>query len=105
MSYGSREKRYIQTPHFKPVFKYDARLILTKLANDISYGLYAIGDINPNQYNAGLSHTPCDVKGQKNYIWSVREMTELLKMLYKKLITLQNYCTKQGIDVCLRLEN
>lgn len=44
--YDSREKRYFQTPQFKPVFEHDARRTLTKLANDISDGFDAIGDIH-----------------------------------------------------------
>ncbi len=46
LSYDSREKRYFQTPQFKPVFEHDARRTLTKLANDISDGFDAIGDIH-----------------------------------------------------------
>ncbi|WP_334018295.1 WYL domain-containing protein [Alteromonas sp. S015] len=46
LTYDSREKRYCQTPEFKPVFEQDASRTLTKLANDISDGFDAIGDIH-----------------------------------------------------------
>ena len=46
LSYDSRERRYFQTPEFKPVFENDARRTLTKLAKDISDGYDAIGDIH-----------------------------------------------------------
>mgnify|MGYP006405238769 CR=1 FL=1 len=46
LKYDAREKRYFQTPAFKPVFGHDARRTLTKLANDISDGFDAIGDIH-----------------------------------------------------------
>jgi hypothetical protein len=44
--YSSREKRYFQTEHFKPLFDHDAKRTLVKLANDISDGFDAIGDIH-----------------------------------------------------------
>ncbi|MBO1254886.1 WYL domain-containing protein [Alteromonas sp. 5E99-2] len=43
--YDSTEKRYFQTADFKPVFGYDAKRTLTRLANNISDGFDAIGDI------------------------------------------------------------
>lgn len=46
LSYDSREKRYFQTSEFKPVFEHDASRTLTKLANDVSDGFDAIGDIH-----------------------------------------------------------
>ena len=46
LSYSTVDKRYYQTPQFKPVFEHDARRTLTKLANDISDGFDAIGDIH-----------------------------------------------------------
>ena len=46
LSYNTVDKRYYQTPQFKPVFEHDARRTLTKLANDISDGFDAIGDIH-----------------------------------------------------------
>lgn len=46
LSYDSREKRYFQTDQFKPVFEHDAQRTLVKLANDISDGFDAIGDIH-----------------------------------------------------------
>ncbi|RDV28941.1 WYL domain-containing protein [Alteromonas aestuariivivens] len=46
LSYDSREKRYLQTTEFKPVFEHDAKITLTKLANNISDGFDAIGDIH-----------------------------------------------------------
>ena len=46
LTYDTADKRYYQTPDFKPVFEHDARRTLTKLANDISDGFDAIGDIH-----------------------------------------------------------
>ncbi|HCA75007.1 MAG TPA: WYL domain-containing protein [Alteromonas sp.] len=46
LEYDSREKRYFQTSQFKPLFEHDAQRTLTKLANDISDGFDAIGDIH-----------------------------------------------------------
>lgn len=46
LTYDTAEKRYFQTPAFKPVFEHDAKRTLTKLANDISDGFDAIGDIH-----------------------------------------------------------
>lgn len=46
LAYDTADKRYYQTPLFKPVFEHDARRTLTKLANDISDGFDAIGDIH-----------------------------------------------------------
>lgn len=50
-------KQYFQTKTFKPLFKHDARKTLVKLANNITDGFDAIGDINfpveaPSQLNA-----------------------------------------------------
>ena len=49
-------KQYFQTKKFKPLFKLDARKTLVKLANNITDGFDAIGDINfpveaPSQLN------------------------------------------------------
>ena len=49
-------KMYCQTKQFKPLFKHDARKTLVKLANNITDGFDAIGDINfpvdaPSQLN------------------------------------------------------
>ncbi|MBN7824279.1 WYL domain-containing protein [Bowmanella dokdonensis] len=49
-------KRYLQTQTFRPLFEHDARKTLMKLANDISDGFDAIGDIRfpveaPSQLN------------------------------------------------------
>lgn len=49
-------KMYFQMKQFKPLFKLDARKTLVKLANDITDGFDAIGDINfpvdaPSQLN------------------------------------------------------
>lgn len=44
--YDPREKRYFQTENFIPVFEHDAKRTLVKLANDISDGFDAIGDIH-----------------------------------------------------------
>jgi hypothetical protein len=61
---------------------------MNQVAQDIDYGLYykstSVADIIPYQYSADLSHRPCGVKGQKDYIWPDREMTKLLNTLDKK---------------------
>ncbi|MBT3136694.1 WYL domain-containing protein [Alteromonas sp. ALT199] len=44
--YDPREKRYFQTENFVPVFEHDAKRTLVKLANDISDGFDAIGDVH-----------------------------------------------------------
>ena len=44
--YDPREKRYFQTENFIPVFEHDAKRTLVKLANDISDGFDAIGDLH-----------------------------------------------------------
>ena len=44
--YDPREKRYFQTDSFVPVFEHDAKRTLVKLANDISDGFDAIGDVH-----------------------------------------------------------
>ena len=44
--YDPREKRYFQTESFISVFEHDAKRTLVKLANDISDGFDAIGDIH-----------------------------------------------------------
>ena len=46
LSYDASEKRYFQTPEFKPLFEHDATRTLVKLANDISDGFDAIGDMH-----------------------------------------------------------
>ncbi|OUS23571.1 WYL domain-containing protein [Thalassotalea sp. 42_200_T64] len=56
LDYDSKQKKYFQTANFKPVFNHDARKTLVKLANNISDGFDAIGDINfpvdaPSQLN------------------------------------------------------
>ena len=56
LNYDSKQKKYFQTAQFKPVFKHDARTTLVKLANNISDGFDAIGDISfpvdaPSQLN------------------------------------------------------
>jgi hypothetical protein len=56
LDYDSKQKKYFQTTNFKPVFNHDARKTLVKLANNISDGFDAIGDINfpvdaPSQLN------------------------------------------------------
>jgi hypothetical protein len=45
LTYSPIEKRYLQTPDFKPLFEHDARKTLVKLANNISDGFDIIGDI------------------------------------------------------------
>ncbi|MDN4504422.1 WYL domain-containing protein [Alteromonadaceae bacterium BrNp21-10] len=44
--YDANAKRYFQGNTFHPLFEHDPRKTLTKLANDISDGFDAIGDIN-----------------------------------------------------------
>ncbi|WP_088330395.1 WYL domain-containing protein [Lacimicrobium sp. SS2-24] len=46
MKYDAREKRYCQCASFRPLFEHDAQRTLLKLANDISDGFDAIGDIH-----------------------------------------------------------
>ena len=46
LNYDSREKRYFQTERFHPLFEHDAKRTLVKLANDISDGFDATGDIH-----------------------------------------------------------
>lgn len=46
LRYDAREKRYFQTDDFVPLFEHDAKRTLMKLANDISDGFDAIGDIH-----------------------------------------------------------
>ena len=43
--YDNKQKRYFQTDQFKPVFEHNAERTLVKLANDISDGFDAIGDV------------------------------------------------------------
>lgn len=43
--YDHQLKRYFQTDGFQPVFEHDAKRTLVKLANDISDGFDAIGDV------------------------------------------------------------
>lgn len=54
--FDNQAKYYFQTKSFKPVFQLDARKTLVKLANNITDGFDAIGDINfpveaPSQLN------------------------------------------------------
>lgn len=56
MAYDNTEKKYFLTNSFKPLFKHDAKRTLIKLANDISDGFDAIGDVDfpveqPSQLN------------------------------------------------------
>lgn len=46
LRYHTAEKRYFQTEQFQPVFEHDATRTLVKLANDISDGFDAIGDVD-----------------------------------------------------------
>lgn len=46
LNYDSKQKKHFQTTNFKPVFNHDAQKTLVKLANNISDGFDAIGDIN-----------------------------------------------------------
>ncbi len=58
---------------------------MNQVAQEIDYGLYykstSVADISPYRYSADLSHRPCGVKGQKDYIWPDREMAQLLNKL------------------------
>lgn len=54
--FDNKAKYYFQTKQFKPLFQLDARKTLVKLANNITDGFDAIGDINfpveaPSQLN------------------------------------------------------
>lgn len=56
MELENSTKQYLQTKTFKPLFKHDAKKTLIKLANDITDGFDAIGDISfpidaPSQLN------------------------------------------------------
>jgi hypothetical protein len=56
LDYDAKLKKYFQSSGFQPVFRHDARTTLVKLANNISDGFDAIGDINfpvdaPSQLN------------------------------------------------------
>ncbi len=56
LTYDNATKRYFQTKDFKPLFKHDPRKTLAKLANQISDGFDAVGDIDfpvdaPSQLN------------------------------------------------------
>lgn len=46
LSYDTKQKRYFQTEQFQPLFEHDAKRTLVKLANDISDGFDAIGDVH-----------------------------------------------------------
>ena len=46
LEYDTTQRRYLQTPSFTPLFEHDAQRTLTKLANDISDGFDAVGDIH-----------------------------------------------------------
>jgi hypothetical protein len=58
---------------------------MNQVAQEIDYGLYykatSVADISPYRFSADLSHRPCGVKGQKDYIWPDREMRSLLSRL------------------------
>jgi hypothetical protein len=56
MDYDAKEKKYLQAANFQPLFKHDPRKTLVKLANQITDGFDAIGDIEfpveaPSQLN------------------------------------------------------
>jgi hypothetical protein len=46
LKYDTKEKRYFQTEHFAALFDHDAVRTLVKLANDISDGFDAVGDVH-----------------------------------------------------------
>ena len=58
---------------------------MNQIAQDIDYGLSytntVVSDISPYRYSAELSHRPCTVKGQKDYLWPDKAMTELLNSM------------------------
>ncbi|BFT29957.1 YafY family protein [Alteromonas sp. D210916BOD_24] len=56
--YDPREKRYFQTEGFSPLFEHDAKRTLVKLANDISDGFDAIGDLHFPVESASSLNTP-----------------------------------------------
>lgn len=56
MEYNAKEKKYLQTSKFKPLFTHDPRKTLVKLSQQISDGFDAIGDVTfpveaPSQLN------------------------------------------------------
>lgn len=56
LKYDAKEKKYLQTSSFKPLFNHDPRKTLVKLSNQITDGFDAIGDITfpveaPSQLN------------------------------------------------------
>ena len=56
LEYDVKQKRYFQTSEFKPLFDHDAKRSLIKLANDISDGFDAIGDLHfPVEAPSGLN--------------------------------------------------
>ncbi|MEC8190784.1 MAG: hypothetical protein VX033_06315 [Verrucomicrobiota bacterium] len=61
---------------------------VNQVAQEIEYGLYykntSVAGISPYRYSADLSHRPCGVKGQKDYMWPYSEMAKLLKTLDTK---------------------
>ena len=62
LRYDAREKRYFQTADFIPLFEHDAKRTLMKLANDISDGFDAVGDI----------HFPIDLPRVSGYYFAVQ---------------------------------
>ena len=46
LTYDAKLKRYFQTAQFEPLFEHDAQRTLAKLANNISDGFDAIGDVS-----------------------------------------------------------
>ncbi|MDP2595139.1 DUF6933 domain-containing protein [Alteromonas stellipolaris] len=53
---------------------------MNQVTQEIVYGLHhnraSVADICAYRYSADLSHRPCGVKGQKDYIWPDREMAK-----------------------------
>lgn len=45
LAYDTKQKRYYQTPQFKPLFEHDPRKTLIKLSHQITDGLDAVGDV------------------------------------------------------------
>lgn len=74
--YNTQQKRYFQTPEFKPLFDHDAKRTLIKLANDISDGFDAIGD----------SHFPVESSTNLN-IPDINIVAKLVQAIFNKNAT------------------
>lgn len=74
-----------QPPTFDTTCNRSVQGTMNPVAQEIDYGLYykstSVADISPYRYSADLSHRPCGMKGQKDYIWPDKEMRDLLSRL------------------------